>query len=181
VVLYWIPAASAAVDPSLDLFPYIYVAMHVFTLSCFTACIHVGISTANLQTTFNIPAVAVTHLHVSRSQQNRSTLQDEQRSPGEWRQLATRSVAKLATLYCWLRGAVRGVVVKSFRGLEACSLVTATITLPVFHNNEDNIWSKGKKLISGWIKLHNEELITCTLYQILVEWENEGEWDGRDM
>jgi hypothetical protein len=42
----------------------------------------------------------VTKLHASRSQQNRRTLQNEQRSPGEWRQLATRNVAKLATLYC---------------------------------------------------------------------------------
>jgi hypothetical protein len=49
-----------------------------------------------------------TKLHDSRSQQNRITLQHEQRSPGERRQLTTRSVAKLAPLYCWLGAAREG-------------------------------------------------------------------------
>jgi hypothetical protein len=50
--------------------------------------------------------VTVAILHESRSQQNRTTLQHEQRSPGEWRQLRTRSVATVATLwYWWLRAA----------------------------------------------------------------------------
>jgi hypothetical protein len=42
--------------------------------------------------------VAVTKLHASRSQQNRTTLQHVQLSPGEWRQLGTRILAKLAML-----------------------------------------------------------------------------------
>jgi hypothetical protein len=63
------------------------------------------------------PIVAVTKLNTSRSQQNRTTLQHKQRRPGEWRQLRTRNVTKLATLYCLLRAAVQGK--KSFRGLEA--------------------------------------------------------------
>jgi hypothetical protein len=67
----------------------------------------------------------VTKLYTSRSQQNRTTLQHEQRSPGEWRQLRTPSVAKLATLYWWLEP--RGKGVKSFSGLEACSLVKDTL------------------------------------------------------
>jgi hypothetical protein len=51
---------------------------------------------------------AVTRLHASRSQKNRATLQHEQRSPGEWRQLKTRSVAKLATLNWWLKTVRKG-------------------------------------------------------------------------
>jgi hypothetical protein len=47
-------------------------------------------------------------LHASRSQQNRTTLQHEQQSPGEWRQLAICSVAKLTTLYCRLRAERKG-------------------------------------------------------------------------
>jgi hypothetical protein len=45
---------------------------------------------------------SVTKLRASRSQQNRTTLQHEQRSPSEWRQLRTRSVAEM---YWWLRAA----------------------------------------------------------------------------
>jgi hypothetical protein len=44
-------------------------------------------------------------LHASRTKQNRTTLQREQRNTGEWRQLRTCSVANLATLYWWLRAA----------------------------------------------------------------------------
>jgi hypothetical protein len=40
---------------------------------------------------------AVSKLHDSRSRQNRATLKHERRSQDEWRQLRTRSVAKLAT------------------------------------------------------------------------------------
>jgi hypothetical protein len=57
---------------------------------------------------YNRPIVAVTKLHASRSQQNRTTLQHEQRSPRKWRQLGTRSVAKLVTLYWWLIAAWKG-------------------------------------------------------------------------
>lgn len=49
--------------------------------------------------------LTVAKSYASRSQQNISTLQHEQRSPVERRQLWTRSVAKLATLYCWLSAA----------------------------------------------------------------------------
>jgi hypothetical protein len=53
----------------------------------------------------NNAIIAVTKLHASRSQQNHTTLQHKQRSPGEWQQLRTRSVAKLTTLYWCLRAA----------------------------------------------------------------------------
>jgi hypothetical protein len=46
--------------------------------------------------------ISGSHLTV---QKNRTTLQHEQRSAGEWRQLRPRSVANLATLDCWLRAA----------------------------------------------------------------------------
>jgi hypothetical protein len=46
--------------------------------------------------------VAVIKLHDSRSQQNRTTLLQEQLSPDEWTQLRTSRIAKLATLYWWL-------------------------------------------------------------------------------
>jgi hypothetical protein len=45
----------------------------------------------------NPTIVAVTKLHAPRSRQNH-TLQHEQRSPGEWRQLRTRSVTKRNTV-----------------------------------------------------------------------------------
>jgi hypothetical protein len=63
--------------------------------------------------------VAVSKLDASRSQQNRTTLQHEQRSPGDWRQLRSRKVAKLPTLYWWLEpcgGGGGGM--KSFAALE---------------------------------------------------------------
>jgi hypothetical protein len=67
--------------------------------------------------------VAATKLHASRSQQNRTTLQNKQQRTGEWKQFRTRSVAKLAT-----RSAIRGGGgVNSLSGLEACNLVMATI------------------------------------------------------
>jgi hypothetical protein len=62
----------------------------------------------NLTNYMNVEAVClvvVAKLQASRAQQNRATLQEEQRSPGVWRQLATRSEAKLATLCCWIRAA----------------------------------------------------------------------------
>jgi hypothetical protein len=52
--------------------------------------------------------VAATKFHASRSQQTHTTLQHEQRSPGEWRQLRIHTVLKLATLYRWLRAARYG-------------------------------------------------------------------------
>jgi hypothetical protein len=70
-----------------------------------------------------LTTVAVTKMHASRSQENRTTLQHEQRSSGEWRPLRTSSVAKLATLYRW-QGRAVVVGLKSFRGLEACNLVS---------------------------------------------------------
>jgi hypothetical protein len=44
----------------------------------------------------------------SRSHENRTKLQHEQRSSGEWRQLRARNVAKLATLRLWLAAARQG-------------------------------------------------------------------------
>jgi hypothetical protein len=33
--------------------------------------------------------------------------------------------------------------------------------------------------VGGWRKLHNERsFITCMLHQILLEWSNQGRWDG---
>jgi hypothetical protein len=52
--------------------------------------------------------VAVTKLHASRPKLNRTPLQHEQRIPGEWIQLRTLSVEKLATLYWWRRAARKG-------------------------------------------------------------------------
>jgi hypothetical protein len=46
--------------------------------------------------------VAIIKLHALRSQQNDITLQHEQQSPGEQRQLRTHNVVKLAVLYCKL-------------------------------------------------------------------------------
>jgi hypothetical protein len=65
-------------------------------------------TTAATSTNITTSVVAVTKLYASRSQQNRTTLQHEQRSPGEWRQLRTRSVSRLATMYCWLRATRKG-------------------------------------------------------------------------
>jgi hypothetical protein len=41
---------------------------------------------------------------LQRSQKNHTTLKHEQQSPGEWRQLRTQSIAKLAVLYCCAAG-----------------------------------------------------------------------------
>jgi hypothetical protein len=78
--------------------------------------------------------VAVTKMHASGSQQNRTTLQHEERMSGEWRLLRTCTVAKLGTLYCWLRSAWQGSgLLNSFRGLEARNLMTATAEYKVTH------------------------------------------------
>jgi len=40
---------------------------------------------------------------------------------------------------------------------------------------------KGEEVTGGWRKLHNEELITCMLHQMLLKWSNQGGWDGWGM
>jgi hypothetical protein len=87
---------------------FIFHIIRAFKLSwraCYTWKAPVG-SPLPSSTSSESSIAAVTKLHASRSQQNRTTLQHEQRNPGEWIQLRTRSVTKLATLY-WCRRAAR--------------------------------------------------------------------------
>jgi hypothetical protein len=64
-------------------------------------CIAAGCS----QFCFRTLTAAVIKRNASRSQQNCATVHNEQRSAGEWRQLRTHSVAKLAAVYWWRRNA----------------------------------------------------------------------------
>jgi hypothetical protein len=64
-------------------------------------------------------AAAVTKLNALRTRRNGTPLQQEQRSP------ASEDSLELAAQQSWQHRILRGV--KSFCGLEACSLVTAVI------------------------------------------------------
>jgi hypothetical protein len=112
---------SPSSSTSTEFYRYIYLFDPIFIVEWYFV--------ESLSPHVCVPKVAVTKLHVSRSQKNITTLQHEQRSPGEWRQLRPSSVATLAMLYWWLRAARKGGrgEVKSFRGLEAPNLLTAII------------------------------------------------------
>jgi 3-methyladenine DNA glycosylase Tag len=84
--------------------------------------------------------VAVTKLHASRSQQNHATLQHEQWSPAKCT-AQKNSVAKLATLYCWL-GTARREGVKSLCGLEACNFVTTTVVYTFYTKCHQNSFTQ---------------------------------------
>jgi hypothetical protein len=78
----------------------------------------------------------VTKNHTSSLQRSRTTLQYEQRSTNEWRLLRTLTVAKL----CYWLGAARWGGVKPFRGLEACNLLTDSITYVRNIHDKDMMW-----------------------------------------